>query len=120
MITLRNNTHSLQLAVTPSNAIALTTDGDEVSGYVAVILTNYHIHSALPAEPLMTLFNLSESEADVMSKIVNGMSVQEIAHAKHRTTDTIRAQLKSIMKKTKTKRQVDLVRLATMSVARFL
>jgi len=119
-LTLGDSTHSLQLAITPSNAITQELSAYGEPGYVAIVLSSYHAKPALLGDPLMALFDLTEMEADVMSKIVNGMSVQEIAAKKHRSVDTIRSQLKSIMKKTNTKRQVDLVRIATTSVARFL
>lgn len=61
---------------------------------------------------LRSAFNLSAAEAEVVRHLVDCRSVSEIATQRGRSVDTIRAQIKSILAKTETHSQLELVRLA--------
>ncbi|WP_371225911.1 helix-turn-helix transcriptional regulator [Roseovarius sp. 2305UL8-3] len=61
---------------------------------------------------LRNAFGLTQAEADVVHGLVECCSVNEIAARRDRSVDTIRAQIKSILSKTETHSQVELVRLA--------
>jgi DNA-binding CsgD family transcriptional regulator/pimeloyl-ACP methyl ester carboxylesterase len=61
---------------------------------------------------LRKAFDLTGAEADVVRGLVACCSVTEIAQQRGRSVDTIRAQIKSILGKTETHSQVELVRLA--------
>lgn len=61
---------------------------------------------------LQQTFGLTGAEADVLHGLVDCCSVIEIAERRDRSVDTIRAQIKSILAKTETHSQVELVRLA--------
>jgi len=61
---------------------------------------------------LRKAFDLTGAEADVVRGLVACCSVTEIAQQRGRSVDTIRAQIKSILAKTETHSQVELVRLA--------
>lgn len=61
---------------------------------------------------LRKAFGLTGAEADVVRGLVACCSVSEIAGQRGRSVDTIRAQIKSILGKTETHSQVELVRLA--------
>ena len=61
---------------------------------------------------LRRAFDLTSAEADVVQKLVECCSVKEIAALRGRSIDTIRAQIKSILLKTETRSQVELIRLA--------
>jgi pimeloyl-ACP methyl ester carboxylesterase/DNA-binding CsgD family transcriptional regulator len=61
---------------------------------------------------LRKAFGLTGAEADVVHRLVECCSVTEIATRRQRSVDTIRAQIKSILSKTDTHSQVELVRLA--------
>src|SRR6056297_769453 len=61
---------------------------------------------------LRKAFDLPGAEADVVRGLVACCSVTEIAQQRGRSVDTIRAQIKSILAKTETHSQVELVRLA--------
>lgn len=61
---------------------------------------------------LRRAFGLTGAEADVVHGLVECCSVSEIAAQRDRSVDTIRAQIKSILSKTETHSQVELVRLA--------
>ncbi|WP_085826111.1 LuxR C-terminal-related transcriptional regulator [Roseovarius gaetbuli] len=61
---------------------------------------------------LRSAFSLSGAEAEVVRHLVDCRSVNEIATQRGRSVDTIRAQIKSILAKTETHSQLELVRLA--------
>lgn len=59
-------------------------------------------------------FGLSESEADITGMLVEGRELRDIAEIRGRTLATVRTQLKSVLKKTHTHSQNELVRLCTV------
>lgn len=61
---------------------------------------------------LRQAFGLTAAEADVVRALVECGSLADIAEQRCRSVDTIRAQVKSILSKTETHSQVELVRLA--------
>jgi pimeloyl-ACP methyl ester carboxylesterase/DNA-binding CsgD family transcriptional regulator len=61
---------------------------------------------------LRRAFSLTGAEADVVQSLVECCSVKDIAAQRGRSIDTVRAQVKSILSKTETRSQVELVRLA--------
>ena len=56
-------------------------------------------------------FGLSPAETDIVANLVDGKDVTEIAKIRQRTVATVRTQLKSILKKSATRSQSELVRL---------
>lgn len=61
---------------------------------------------------LRRAFSLTGAETDVVQSLVECCTVSDIATQRGRSIDTIRAQVKSILSKTETHSQVELVRLA--------
>ncbi len=61
---------------------------------------------------LRSAFNLTNAETDVLQSLVECCTVSDIATQRGRSVDTIRAQVKSILAKTETHSQVEVVRLA--------
>ena len=61
---------------------------------------------------LRQAFDLTATEAEILRHLVDCRSVNEIAAERGRSVDTIRAQIKSILAKTETHSQLELVRLA--------
>ena len=61
---------------------------------------------------LRKAFGLTNAETDVVRGLVECCAVCELATQRGRSVDTIRAQIKSILSKTETHSQVELVRLA--------
>lgn len=61
---------------------------------------------------LRQAFGLTRAEGDILCHLVDCRSIAEIAAERGRAPDTIRAQIKSILAKTETHSQVELVRLA--------
>ena len=70
---------------------------------------------------LRSAFEFTPAETDVVRALTEGQTLQQIADGRGRSVDTIRAQLKSIMAKTETRSQTELVRLtlSTMEIAQF-
>jgi pimeloyl-ACP methyl ester carboxylesterase/DNA-binding CsgD family transcriptional regulator len=66
-------------------------------------------------------FDLTPAEAEVMQALAEGQGLAEIAMARGRSIETVRAQLKAIMSKTETRSQSELVRLtlSTMELVHF-
>jgi len=60
---------------------------------------------------LQNAFNFSDTETKVVHSLTQCLSLKDIAAARGRSVDTVRAQLKSIMTKTDTRSQTELVRL---------
>ncbi len=61
---------------------------------------------------LRQAFDLTRAEGDILCHLVDCRSIAEIAAERGRSPDTIRAQIKSILAKTETHSQLELVRLA--------
>lgn len=61
---------------------------------------------------LKSAFALTDAEIEVVQALTECLSPREIADARNRSIDTVRAQLKSILGKTETRSQTELVRLA--------
>ena len=66
-----------------------------------------------PERALAALFDLTPSEARMFSQIAAGRTIAEAAVALHIAPSTARSHLHQIFGKTATRRQADLVRLAT-------
>jgi DNA-binding CsgD family transcriptional regulator len=73
------------------------------------VVTSVTNPKAPAAHILHGLFDLSPAEARVAQKIVEGSSIEDIAAANNLSRETIRSQLKSVLTKTGTSRQAELV-----------
>lgn len=60
---------------------------------------------------LVEAFNFTQTEVDIVRMLIECCSVKDIAEQRGRSVDTIRAQIKSILAKTETRSQVELIRL---------
>ncbi len=60
---------------------------------------------------LQSAFSLTSAEISVVRALAECQSLREIAQARKRSVDTVRAQLKSVLGKTETRSQTELVRL---------
>lgn len=71
------------------------------------------------SDVLRAAFDLSPAEVEVVRALAEGQALHDIAETRGRSVDTVRAQLKSIMSKTETRSQTELVRLtlSTMELA---
>ena len=71
------------------------------------------------SDVLRAAFDLSPAEVGVVRALAEGQALVDIAETRGRSLDTVRAQLKSVMSKTETRSQTELVRLtlSTMELA---
>lgn len=60
---------------------------------------------------MKTAFDLSSAEVEVLRTLVSGHTLSELAAEKARSIETIRTQLKSLLRKTKLSSQIELIRL---------
>lgn len=60
-----------------------------------------------------SMFGLSDSETEVLAALLNGLSQTEIAEKRGRSVETIKAQSKSILRKSGCRKTTDLLVLAT-------
>lgn len=58
---------------------------------------------------LLSLFDLTSAELDVARGVAAGLTVAEIARSRNRSVATVRNQLRSVMSKTASTRQADLI-----------
>lgn len=93
---------------------------DDAAPYVLVISSEVHWPEGF-TEMLRAAFDLTPVEAEVVRALTEGQTLQQIADTRNRSVDTIRAQLKSVMGKTETRSQTELVRLtlSTMEIAHY-
>ena len=57
------------------------------------------------------LYGLTGAELEVLTGLVNGMAVEQVAQLKGRSIATVRTQVRSLLAKTGSERQSDLIRL---------
>lgn len=68
--------------------------------------------SPLLGEMMREAFDLSNAEIDVVGLLVEGLDLPEIAAARDRALNTVRTQLKTILRKTHTRTQAQVIRLS--------
>jgi DNA-binding CsgD family transcriptional regulator len=98
---------SLQLLATPLPIAPGVSSGAEV----LLLVTNPGKQVSFPDGILTELYALTFSEVEIANGLLMGYSLHEIASLRHVSTGTVRNQLKTILSKTGTVRQSDLVRL---------
>ncbi len=81
----------------------------EDESYVLITLFTPDNKPDLRAELVQAAYGLSSAETRVVSALVNGMDLKEIAAANHITVYTVRNHLKSVFAKTGFKRQGELI-----------
>jgi DNA-binding CsgD family transcriptional regulator len=101
----------LPLLVTPMHAHLITTDLDYEGARVAVFLSDPNLQQPISIDSLVSVYNLTPSEAQVAISLANGHSIDQIAHKSNHSAHTIRSQLKSVFRKTGVSRQSELIKL---------
>lgn len=100
-----------------STLLSASATGQPRQAVAAVFIADAQDQQLRMPDVLATLYNLTHAEADLASLLCAGKSIDEAATAREITRNTARAQLKAVFSKTGVKRQTDLVRLLTASVA---
>lgn len=80
-------------------------------GGALIGLYDWSLRPSVDPRVIRKIFGLTPSEANVAVKLVNGSSISDIASQTYRTRETIKSHLKSVFRKTNTKRQGELVAL---------
>jgi DNA-binding CsgD family transcriptional regulator len=89
-----------------------------LEGPVAIIMSQTLETSQIEHRQLMNLFHLTATEANLAVDLSHGKRVAEIAEARGVSLTTVRAQLRAVLAKTETHRQLDLVLLLSQIAAR--
>ena len=76
--------------------------------------------NALPLNALKDQFGLTTAEATFVQELDKGLTVDQIAKSGHISKHTARDHLKSIFRKTGTRRQAELVKLVLSSPTSFI
>ncbi len=74
---------------------------------------------SLPRE-MVDLYGLTEKELEVTSQLVRGLSIKDISTETNVSSHTVRTQVKSVLKKTQTTRQAELVSLVYNGMGAFV
>lgn len=106
----RDGGKDLHVEVTPMITGAAADPFSSLHATMAVWLTTLQHRQSPSAERLRETYDLTAAEADILVRLVEGHSIVEIARSRGVTRETVRAQLKALMKKTRTRRQADLIR----------
>ena len=96
----------LQLLVGP-----FPVNGPEHSRRVLVLATDPDSTGRLPDAAMKQLYGLTIAEAEIANGLLTGFSPEGIAAIRGVSVGTVRSQIKSLLLKTDTRRQTDLVRL---------
>jgi len=89
-----------------------------LEGPVAIIMSQTLETSQIQHRQLMSLFHLTATEANLAVDLFHGKRVAEVAEARGVSLTTVRAQLRAVLAKTETHRQLDLVLLLSQIAAR--
>jgi len=103
----KSDRHPLYLLAVPLSPADRKRSGADVMVFVSDTQTPITV----PPEILQSIYGLSPALADVANGLLKGYSLEYIARLRHVSIGTVRQQLKSILGKTGTVRQSDLVRL---------
>ena len=93
------------------HAHLITSDLDYEGAKVAVFLSDPNMQQPISIDSLVSVYNLTPSEAQVAISLANGHSIEEIASSSNHSAHTIRSQLKSVFRKTGVSRQSELIQL---------
>jgi len=84
---------------------------------VSVVVGDPEAMQAINPEVLRTFYDLTPAEAELVSLLAGGASLEEAAKRRGVTINTVRSQLKNVFAKTETNRQGDLIRLVLTGAA---
>ena len=101
----------LPLLVTPMHAHMITSDLDYEGAKVALFMSDPDLQQPISVDSLVSVYNLTPSEAQVAIRLANGHSIDEIANSSNHSSHTIRSQLKAVFRKTGVSRQSELIKL---------
>lgn len=89
-----------------------STLSDTKSKFHLLLVLDQHKQKNLLNTEFVTQYNLTEKEQNVLLKLIHGSNVKQTANALFVSENTIKSHLKSLFRKTKSKSQADVIRLA--------
>lgn len=101
----------LQLLASPVPNYGATVKGLEAGAGILLLATDPEKPVVLRDEVLRTHYKFTEAETEIANGLITGFSPDEIAALRQVTVGTVRYQIKSILAKTGTSRQTDMVKL---------
>ena len=87
----------------------------DMSASAVIFLSDPDLKGGAGVRAVLSTYRLTPSEASVVEKLVEGMTIAEISQKLGTSIETVRTQLKRAMAKTETHRQAELVRLVLTS-----
>jgi DNA-binding CsgD family transcriptional regulator len=101
--------HPLHLLAIPLSP----TQGSRTGADILLLVTDPEEITRFPDSILRALYDLTPSETEVANGLLMGCSLEEIASLRRVALGTVRMQVKSLLGKTETTRQSELIRLLT-------
>lgn len=111
----------MQVALVSPAPAAMLVDADpatrETEGLVLVVIEDLMRRTPPPPEMLCDLLGFSRTEAEVATRLIGGASAEEVARRRAVSLDTVRNQIRAILRKAEVANLRDLERLmATLAV----
>jgi len=97
--------------------LACSSNDTGVTRVGVVVVSDPDQHATVPGSVLKSLYGLTATESRLAEALVNALSVEQFATGSKTSYNTARSHLKSIFVKTRTNRQVDLVRLLARMIS---
>jgi len=85
----------------------------KTSSACVIVLSDEHAKLSSCFPRLQQKFNLTEKECEILSALTEGQSIKQIANNCYNSVHTVRTHVKSLMAKTGTQRQIELIQLAS-------
>jgi DNA-binding CsgD family transcriptional regulator len=79
--------------------------------HIAVFVENPGRTRIVPQEYLRQAFAFTRTETQIAQLLLNGLSLAQISASRHTSLETVRWQIKSLLQKTNTKSQAEIIRL---------
>lgn len=103
----RSEKRALQVLITPFRPV----DTSRSHARVLVLVTDPEVKVNFPDAILRGLYDLTPAETEIANGLITGFSLEDLALLRKVSVATVRSQMKSLLGKTDTRRQSDLVRL---------
>ena len=81
----------------------------QMKSFAAVFIYDPASRVTLCADTLKSMYNITPAEAELLKALVQGVTLEYYAQSRSRSLHTVKAQLKSLFRKTGADRQVTLV-----------
>lgn len=111
-VSLRNISSTMSLTLA---ALHLQNSANQHLPCAALYIIDQESYQVVPCQVLCDLYGLTKREAELAAALARGMRVSDFAIYRNISLNTVNTQLKSIMGKTCTSRQSDLIRLIVTS-----